>query len=398
MQLKIKVVEAKALRASDIGLTSDPYVELSIAGKSEKYKTKVIEKQLNPQWNEEFTIPIENVETDVVQINVLDQDMGQDDILGAGKITLNEFKTETEIDKWVDLEAPGALSIIKAGQVHVVFTLVNEKKQEVVRTSYSYSSSRVVTSSSVQETKVEENSAETQQESQEQEKKDENAEQNQTTEENKPEEEDKAENVLEEEEEINENQTDDERINKLKARIDLYHQKFLALKRGENGPIIPPRAELKIIVSPTIKNKQAEAQNQKDQAEEPATPVAEEEKPQQEEEELSEVQPEDVDAQSQGEVMEEENNEEENRNQEELNDVIKQVQSKADKIYARLLKKYEGLTQNASTLKEQKKQRDVDQNETDLNKLSIDKLKEIYNKLVRENKDLDKQIAQLESQ
>ena len=40
--------------------TSDPYVKFKIAGK-QVYKSRIVYKNLNPTWNERFTIPVEDL-------------------------------------------------------------------------------------------------------------------------------------------------------------------------------------------------------------------------------------------------------------------------------------------------------------------------------------------------
>lgn len=53
----------------DIGKTSDPYVVIKY--KDQQYKTKIIKKTLQPVWNEDFVLFIENA-NDVIIIEVWD--------------------------------------------------------------------------------------------------------------------------------------------------------------------------------------------------------------------------------------------------------------------------------------------------------------------------------------
>lgn len=406
MELKLNVIEAKELRAADIGLSSDPYCEISIVDKEQKFKTKVIEKNLNPVWNEEFIIPIDNQETDALSIQVLDEDAGKDDVLGFVKIRLDSFKQDYEITDWFELDSTGPLSVIKAGQIRLSLTIQTKKSETEEKVDETPAETGNTPAEEEKKPEEEQQEAEKQPEEaqpnpeQNQEEKAaeepaENKEQNTTTEEapkeeekteEKPEDE-KAESKPEEEEESAENQTDDQKIVKLKERIDLYHQKYLAIKNGKPGLVIPPRAVLKIIQSPTIQRKQAELQKQAEEEEE----IQEEGLPNEEEEEVQQNEEEEN-------QQNEEEEQEEQQGKEELENVIKQVSKRAQKIYGKLLEKYQGLTDNSETLKQQKKQREADKDESDLTKLSVDKLKEIYNKLVKENRDLDKQLAQQQQQ
>jgi hypothetical protein len=56
-ELKVKLKEGKNLAIRDVGGSSDPYAKFMLNGMN-VYKSKIIMKNLNPQWNEEFTIKL----------------------------------------------------------------------------------------------------------------------------------------------------------------------------------------------------------------------------------------------------------------------------------------------------------------------------------------------------
>ncbi|RMZ94213.1 multiple C2 and transmembrane domain-containing 2-like isoform X1, partial [Brachionus plicatilis] len=56
-ELKIKLNEGKNLAIRDIGGSSDPYAKFVLNGVN-VYKSKIIFKNLNPEWNEEFSIKL----------------------------------------------------------------------------------------------------------------------------------------------------------------------------------------------------------------------------------------------------------------------------------------------------------------------------------------------------
>jgi Ca2+-dependent lipid-binding protein len=56
-ELRIKLREGKNLAVRDITGSSDPYVKFVLNGSS-VYKSKIIFKNLNPVWNEEFTVKL----------------------------------------------------------------------------------------------------------------------------------------------------------------------------------------------------------------------------------------------------------------------------------------------------------------------------------------------------
>jgi hypothetical protein len=54
-ELKVRLKEGKNLAIRDVGGSSDPYAKFMLNG-SNVFKSKIIMKNLNPQWNEEFTV------------------------------------------------------------------------------------------------------------------------------------------------------------------------------------------------------------------------------------------------------------------------------------------------------------------------------------------------------
>jgi Ca2+-dependent lipid-binding protein len=56
--LKVEAVEARNLKAMDANGKSDPFLKLKVG--SIKKKTKIIEKTLDPKWNESFEFTVTN--------------------------------------------------------------------------------------------------------------------------------------------------------------------------------------------------------------------------------------------------------------------------------------------------------------------------------------------------
>jgi Ca2+-dependent lipid-binding protein len=59
--LHIKLVRGRGLAAKDIGGTSDPYVKIvhrTASGDVSEWKSKVVDKTLDPVWNEELEITL----------------------------------------------------------------------------------------------------------------------------------------------------------------------------------------------------------------------------------------------------------------------------------------------------------------------------------------------------
>eukprot|EP00127_Corallochytrium_limacisporum_P005232 Clim_evm49s201 gene=Clim_evmTU49s201 len=97
----IEIISGHNLVAKDRKMgrpnSSDPYVILS-AGVNQ-FKTKVINKNLNPVWNETFHLPVEEFPL-VLKFKVYDRDrFDSDDFLGTATVSLSEKEIEALIEE-----------------------------------------------------------------------------------------------------------------------------------------------------------------------------------------------------------------------------------------------------------------------------------------------------------
>lgn len=68
-KLRVTVVKATALKNKEKIGKSDPYVRLYVRVLFKK-KTKVIDNNLNPEWNEVFEFDVEDTETQTLVLQV----------------------------------------------------------------------------------------------------------------------------------------------------------------------------------------------------------------------------------------------------------------------------------------------------------------------------------------
>ncbi|XP_047318211.1 calcium-dependent lipid-binding protein-like [Impatiens glandulifera] len=92
-KLTVTVVKANDLKNMEMLGKSDPYTVLFVRTLF-KVKTKVIDNNLNPNWNETFDLIVEDMETQALMLEVFDQDIGQDKRLGVAKIPLIDLEVE----------------------------------------------------------------------------------------------------------------------------------------------------------------------------------------------------------------------------------------------------------------------------------------------------------------
>ncbi|XP_025152507.1 multiple C2 and transmembrane domain-containing protein isoform X5 [Harpegnathos saltator] len=101
----IVLVEAKNLLPMDIDGLSDPYVKFRLG--TEKYKSKVVNKTLNPVWLEQFDLHLyeDPYLGQELEVTVWDRDRShQDDLMGRTVIDLATLERETTHRLWRELE------------------------------------------------------------------------------------------------------------------------------------------------------------------------------------------------------------------------------------------------------------------------------------------------------
>jgi len=88
LDISVTVVGASNLRKADVTGSSDPFCEFGIAGKDAKYKTKVVKKNIHPEWKQTERIKKFD-ENEKLEFHIYDDDLGgtKRDLLG--KVTLN---------------------------------------------------------------------------------------------------------------------------------------------------------------------------------------------------------------------------------------------------------------------------------------------------------------------
>ncbi|PHT39865.1 hypothetical protein CQW23_18719 [Capsicum baccatum] len=89
-KLIVTVVRANGLKNHEMIGKSDPYAVVHIRPLF-KVKTKTIDNNLNPVWDQTFELIAEDKETQSLILEVFDKDIGQDERMGVAKLPLNEL-------------------------------------------------------------------------------------------------------------------------------------------------------------------------------------------------------------------------------------------------------------------------------------------------------------------
>ncbi|KAL7607694.1 hypothetical protein Lser_V15G14305 [Lactuca serriola] len=109
-KLMLTVVKAHNLKNMEMMGKSDPYA-VAFIRPLEKFKTKVIENNLNPVWNQTFHLTVEDRETQFAVVEVFDEDIGADQRLGIAKLQLIDL--QPEIEKELELRLQPSLDMMK---------------------------------------------------------------------------------------------------------------------------------------------------------------------------------------------------------------------------------------------------------------------------------------------
>ncbi|XP_056622605.1 multiple C2 and transmembrane domain-containing protein 2 isoform X1 [Triplophysa dalaica] len=100
--LTINLKEGRNLVIRDRSGTSDPFVKFKLDGKN-IYKSKVVNKNLNPTWNESFSFPIRDVDQ-TVHVKVYDRDLRSNDFMGSGSFAVSKLELNRRVLLTLTLE------------------------------------------------------------------------------------------------------------------------------------------------------------------------------------------------------------------------------------------------------------------------------------------------------
>nr|QQY02574.1 extended synaptotagmin [Cryptocotyle lingua] len=114
--LRVNVVGARRLKVGDKNLitggSSDPYCVIRVGARA--FKTAVIQRTLEPEWNEQFEMVVDVWQGQSLGVEVYDKDQGnKDDYLGRTSVPLNSVHELGEMDTWTPLEE------VKTGSIHL---------------------------------------------------------------------------------------------------------------------------------------------------------------------------------------------------------------------------------------------------------------------------------------
>lgn len=101
--LEVEVVEARRVPKMDLLTQSDPYVVLFVEY-AKKRRTRVIQNDKNPTWNETYLFPIGLEKTQALHLELYDWDQfGGSDKIGDAMVHIRDIEPNEERDMWVEI-------------------------------------------------------------------------------------------------------------------------------------------------------------------------------------------------------------------------------------------------------------------------------------------------------
>ncbi|XP_027357090.1 synaptotagmin-2-like isoform X2 [Abrus precatorius] len=134
-----KVLHAMKLKKKDLLGASDPYVTLNLTEDNlPSRKTSVKHKNLNPEWNEEFSLVVKDPETQSLELHVYDwEQVGKHDKMGMNMIPLKELTLEEPkvftLDLLKNMEPNDVQNEKSRGQIVLELTYKPFKEEELAK-------------------------------------------------------------------------------------------------------------------------------------------------------------------------------------------------------------------------------------------------------------------------
>ncbi|XP_066398161.1 synaptotagmin-5-like isoform X2 [Miscanthus floridulus] len=134
--LEVKLVEARDLKNKDLVGKSDPFAVLYICPLREKTKkSKTINNDLDPIWNEHYEFVVEDISTQHLTVKIYDDEgLQASEIIGCARVDLADLQPGKVKDLWLDLVKDLEIQRDKKprGQVHLELLYYPYAKHEGV--------------------------------------------------------------------------------------------------------------------------------------------------------------------------------------------------------------------------------------------------------------------------
>eukprot|EP00126_Sphaerothecum_destruens_P007414 Sdes_comp19835_c0_seq1m12045 len=107
VRLTIKSAQNLVLKKTSIGSTCDPYCIITVEGSLQEFRTRVIKKNSNPEWNQTFRLLVHKPDVQRAKICIFDKNtIKADEYIGSVLVPLDDlpFREGEVIEKSFDIE------------------------------------------------------------------------------------------------------------------------------------------------------------------------------------------------------------------------------------------------------------------------------------------------------
>merc|ERR1712128_21799 len=132
----LEFIKAKDLQKKGLFGKPDPYLKVRIG--EDKFSSPVIKNNTNPEWKYLIEFDIEENSSQMLNVEVYDEDFGKDDLIGTVDIPLSELCEHTNSTKWISLKGGKAGSILYSSKfipTEMLGTIldVSEVRPEIIK-------------------------------------------------------------------------------------------------------------------------------------------------------------------------------------------------------------------------------------------------------------------------
>ncbi|CAM6044581.1 unnamed protein product [Sphagnum compactum] len=136
-ELDIKLIEGKNLKKTDLVGKTDPFVVMYVRQTKDKMKRSTRKKNaLNPVWNENLKVEVEDPETQKLTLRLMDEDtLEKAEYVGSCEVSLAQFKPNEPKDMWLDVLKDPKVDVEgnERGQLHVIIVYNQYSMEQIAR-------------------------------------------------------------------------------------------------------------------------------------------------------------------------------------------------------------------------------------------------------------------------
>merc|ERR1712168_1576458 len=128
-QIHLTVIKAKDIEKKGKFGKADPYVKITYG--KQKAKSKTVKNNHNPEWNFEATFEVDQNTPETMRVDVFDEDLGKDDILGHKVLDISTVLEKKKLqNEWIPLDNCKSGEILLSAEFIPIANIQQSKQVE----------------------------------------------------------------------------------------------------------------------------------------------------------------------------------------------------------------------------------------------------------------------------